>query len=91
MSGKVKEENIVAEGRVLEQLANTTFRVALDVGGEPEVVADAGRPEPGRRGPPLLPAQEQAEEDGPEPGPSAAVEAPGQVADQGGHRGGHRP
>jgi translation initiation factor IF-1 len=34
MAGKVKEESIVAEGRVLESLANTTFRVALDVGGE---------------------------------------------------------
>jgi translation initiation factor IF-1 len=34
MAMKVKEENIPAEGRVKEALANTTFRVALDVGGE---------------------------------------------------------
>ncbi|HVK13195.1 MAG TPA: translation initiation factor IF-1 [Gemmataceae bacterium] len=34
MANKVKEEAIEAEGRVVEQLANTTFRVALDVGGE---------------------------------------------------------
>lgn len=30
---KVKEENIEAEGRVREALANTQFRVELDVGG----------------------------------------------------------
>jgi translation initiation factor IF-1 len=34
MANKVKEEAIEADGRVVEQLANTTFRVALDVGGE---------------------------------------------------------
>ena len=34
MASKVKEENIEAEGRVKEALANTQFRVALDVGGE---------------------------------------------------------
>jgi len=34
MAGKVKEENIEVQGRVVEALANTTFRVALDVGGE---------------------------------------------------------
>jgi translation initiation factor IF-1 len=34
MANKVKEEAIVAEGRIIEQLANTTFRVGLDVGGE---------------------------------------------------------
>jgi translation initiation factor IF-1 len=34
MPAKVKEESIEAEGRVVESLANTTFRVALDVGGE---------------------------------------------------------
>ena len=34
MAGKVKEENIEAQGRVKEALANTTFRVELDVGGE---------------------------------------------------------
>ena len=34
MANKVKEEAIEAEGRVKEALANTTFRVALDVGGE---------------------------------------------------------
>jgi translation initiation factor IF-1 len=34
MAGKVKEECIEAEGRVKEAMANTTFRVALDVGGE---------------------------------------------------------
>jgi translation initiation factor IF-1 len=33
MANKVKEENIVAEGRVREALANTQFRVELDVGG----------------------------------------------------------
>jgi translation initiation factor IF-1 len=34
MASKPKEESIEAEGRVVESLANTTFRVALDVGGE---------------------------------------------------------
>jgi len=34
MAGKAKEENIEAQGRVKEALANTTFRVELDVGGE---------------------------------------------------------
>jgi translation initiation factor IF-1 len=34
MAHKVKEEGIPADGRVLESLANTTFRVGLDVGGE---------------------------------------------------------
>lgn len=34
MAMKVKEENISVEGRVKEALANTTFRVTLDVGGE---------------------------------------------------------
>ena len=34
MASKAKEESIEAEGRVVESLANTTFRVALDVGGE---------------------------------------------------------
>ena len=33
MASKVKEENIEAEGRVKEALANTQFRVELDVGG----------------------------------------------------------
>jgi translation initiation factor IF-1 len=33
MASKVKEENIVAEGRVREALANTKFRIELDVGG----------------------------------------------------------
>jgi translation initiation factor IF-1 len=34
MASKQKEEAIEAEGRVKEALANTQFRVALDVGGE---------------------------------------------------------
>ncbi len=34
MASKPKEEGIEAEGRVTEAMANTTFRVALDVGGE---------------------------------------------------------
>lgn len=34
MASKQKEENIEAQGRVTEALANTQFRVALDVGGE---------------------------------------------------------
>ena len=33
MANKVKEENIEVEGRVREALANTQFRVELDVGG----------------------------------------------------------
>ena len=33
MSSKPKEESIEAEGRVREALANTQFRVELDVGG----------------------------------------------------------
>jgi translation initiation factor IF-1 len=33
MSNKLKEENIEVEGRVKEALANTQFRVELDVGG----------------------------------------------------------
>lgn len=33
MAIKAKEENIEAEGRVREALANTQFRVELDVGG----------------------------------------------------------
>lgn len=33
MSSKAKEENIEVEGRVKEALANTQFRVQLDVGG----------------------------------------------------------
>ena len=34
MAGKAKEEAIEVEGRVKEALANTQFRIALDVGGE---------------------------------------------------------
>lgn len=34
MASKAKEEGIEVEGRVVEALANTQFRVALDVGGE---------------------------------------------------------
>jgi translation initiation factor IF-1 len=34
MADKAKEEGIEVEGRVVEALANTQFRVALDVGGE---------------------------------------------------------
>ena len=34
MASKAKEEGIEVEGRVTEALANTQFRVALDVGGE---------------------------------------------------------
>src|SRR5262245_59258272 len=34
MAHKAKEECIEVEGRVKEALANTQFRVALDVGGE---------------------------------------------------------
>ena len=34
MANKQKEENIEAQGRVKEALANTQFRVELDVGGE---------------------------------------------------------
>jgi hypothetical protein len=56
-----------------------------------EIAADPRRPEPRGRGPPLLPAQQQAEEDGPEPLPRPAVQEGGQVADEGGHTGGHRP
>ena len=33
MGNKLKEENIEVEGRVKEALANTQFRVELDVGG----------------------------------------------------------
>jgi len=34
MANKAKEEAIEAEGRVTAALANTQFKVALDVGGE---------------------------------------------------------
>ena len=34
MASKPKEESIEAQGRVKEALANTQFRVELDVGGE---------------------------------------------------------
>jgi translation initiation factor IF-1 len=34
MAGKAKEESIEVQGRVKEALANTQFRIALDVGGE---------------------------------------------------------
>jgi translation initiation factor IF-1 len=34
MANKEKEQSIEAEGRVREALANTQFRVTLDVGGE---------------------------------------------------------
>jgi translation initiation factor IF-1 len=34
MANKAKEEAIEVEGRVVEALANTQFRVALDVGGD---------------------------------------------------------
>ena len=37
---KAKEEAIEVEGRVMQALANTTFRVELDIGGE--VVAHIG-------------------------------------------------
>jgi translation initiation factor IF-1 len=37
---KLKEEAIEVEGRVTQALANTTFRVELDVGGE--VIAHIG-------------------------------------------------
>jgi translation initiation factor IF-1 len=37
---KLKEEAIEVEGRVMQALANTTFRVELDVGGE--VIAHIG-------------------------------------------------
>jgi translation initiation factor IF-1 len=37
---KAKEEAIEVEGRVTQALANTTFRVQLDIGGE--VVAHIG-------------------------------------------------
>jgi translation initiation factor IF-1 len=33
MASKVKEQNIEAEGRVMTALANTQFRVELDIGG----------------------------------------------------------
>ena len=33
MASKAKEDNIEAEGRVKEALANTQFRVELDIGG----------------------------------------------------------
>jgi translation initiation factor IF-1 len=34
MANKAKEESIEAQGRVTTALANTQFKVALDVGGE---------------------------------------------------------
>ncbi len=37
---KAKEEAIEVEGRVMQSLANTTFRVQLDIGGE--VIAHIG-------------------------------------------------
>ncbi len=37
---KAKEEGIEVEGRVTQALANTTFRVELDIGGE--VIAHIG-------------------------------------------------
>jgi len=37
---KAKEEGIEVEGRVMQALANTTFRVELDIGGE--VIAHIG-------------------------------------------------
>ena len=37
---KAKEEAIEVEGRVMQALANTTFRVELDIGGE--VIAHIG-------------------------------------------------
>lgn len=37
---KTKEEGIEVEGRVTQALANTTFRVELDIGGE--VIAHIG-------------------------------------------------
>lgn len=37
---KTKEEGIEVEGRVMQALANTTFRVELDIGGE--VIAHIG-------------------------------------------------
>src|SRR5688572_18964372 len=40
MQQKTKEEAIEVEGRVKQALANTTFRVELDVGGE--VIAHIG-------------------------------------------------
>ena len=41
MANKVKEESIEAQGRVKEALANTQFRIELDVGGE--CIAHIGR------------------------------------------------
>jgi translation initiation factor IF-1 len=37
---KAKEEAIEVEGRVVQALPNTTFRVALDIGGE--IIAHIG-------------------------------------------------
>ena len=37
---KAKEEAIEVEGRVMQSLANTTFRVQLDIGGE--IIAHIG-------------------------------------------------